>query len=189
MQDLITDLDTIERLADERAEENRKFRYFLKAILEWDDEKLDALVHALAREVTRAVDCTACANCCRVMGIGVIEADIQRLARRFGLTPQEFEERYVAPAPYGEKVIKETPCPFLRGNLCSIYEDRPADCAEFPHLLKPDFRGRTLGVLSNASFCPIVFNTLEQLKSHFRTGRMWFDDPDLEENGFEDEAL
>jgi Fe-S-cluster containining protein len=187
MQDLITDLDTIARLTDERARESEKFRYFLKAILEWDDEKLDALVHEIAREVTRGVDCTACANCCRSMRIAVIEADIQRLARRLGLTPQEFEAQYVQPIDYGDKVFAQTPCPFLRGNLCSLYEDRPADCAEFPHLLKPDFLGRTFGVLANASFCPIVFNTWERLKSHFRAGRMWFEDPDLEEDGLEDE--
>jgi len=39
--------------------------------------------------------------------------------------------------------IRATPCPFLKDNLCSVYEDRPADCSGFPYLYRPDFMSRT----------------------------------------------
>ena len=63
----------------------------------------------------------------------------------------------------GEKVIAESPCPFLRGDLCSLYEARPRDCREFPHLLKGEFRARATSTYTNAADCPIVFNVVEQL--------------------------
>ncbi|HEY2172027.1 MAG TPA: hypothetical protein VGJ30_20560 [Candidatus Angelobacter sp.] len=57
-----------------------------------------------------------------------------------------------------------TPCPFLKDNLCSVYEDRPADCSGYPYLYKPDFVSRTLGMIGRTFTCPIVYEVMEELK-------------------------
>ena len=130
---------------------------------------LDALVHEILAEVTAAIDCTTCANCCREMGVAVESEEIERLARHMGISAEEFESRHVATDnDYGEKFMPETPCPFLGGTLCTIYEDRPSVCREFPHLHKEGFRSRLLGVVDNSALCPIVFNVLEELKRRTR---------------------
>jgi hypothetical protein len=57
-----------------------------------------------------------------------------------------------------------TPCPFLKDNLCSVYEDRPAECSGYPYLYEPEFVSRTLGMLERTFACPIVYEVLEDLK-------------------------
>jgi hypothetical protein len=46
---------------------------------------------------------------------------------------------------------------------CSIYEVRPAVCADYPHLYR-NFRSRLWQVIDNAETCPIVYNVVERLK-------------------------
>ena len=163
MAELITDLGTIKRLAQEREQTYVELRAFIKWRLDWDDAKLDGVVREIARPIYEAVDCTSCANCCRTMLVGVHPGDTPRLARRLRLSEAEFEKRYLAVSKEGEKVIAESPCPFLRGSRCSAYEVRPRDCREFPHLLKGDFRSRSVSTFTNAADCPIVFNAVERL--------------------------
>jgi Fe-S-cluster containining protein len=57
------------------------------------------------------------------------------------------------------------PCPFLKGNNCTIHNFRPDDCRSYPHLHKKNFISRTIGVIKNCSVCPIVFNVYENLKN------------------------
>ena len=170
-EDLITDLRHIEATAARLYEENELFRKFLKHELAWPDKQLDAVVREIASEVTIRVDCLECGNCCRTMLYTLSDADVERLSRRLGISVLEFEERYVAASDGGEKVCAETPCPFLEGNRCTLYTDRPEDCREFPHLENTGFRARTLGAMRNAEVCPIVFNTVERLKERTRFPR------------------
>lgn len=163
MDHLITDPKEIARLAEINWDRNMDFRTFLKCSS--DTRKLDALVHEILAEVTAAIDCTTCGNCCRESGVAVTADEIERLAGRMGISAEEFESRHIAEDnDYGEKFMPETPCPFLGGNLCTIYEDRPQVCRDYPHLHKKDFWTRLLGVVQNTAVCPIVFNVYEELK-------------------------
>ena len=65
----------------------------------------------------------------------------------------------------GEYHFNTLPCPFLKNNLCSVYNFRPNDCRSYPHLHKKNFVSRTMSVVNNTSICPIVFNVYEELKS------------------------
>lgn len=168
MAKLITNLETIARITERDERRNMRFRSFIKGDLEWSDKRLDALVRKLFESVAAEIDCTQCANCCRVLGISVVQEDIERLAGRVGMDTPAFEEKYIIVEESGEKMIAESPCPFVDGNLCSVYEDRPCDCRDYPHIWKEDFRSRMMSVLNNAEVCPIVFNVLEQLKERFR---------------------
>lgn len=164
--DLLTDLTEIARLSELNFDSNSDFRACLRrGKLCSDDNELDALVHAIYAEIAPAIDCKSCANCCLKMCITVDDQDIERVAKRLGVSSEEFESQHVAAdGDYGEKFMPEEPCPMLGGTMCTVYEDRPKVCREFPHLDKDNFRTRLLGVIGSAEVCPIVFNVLEELK-------------------------
>lgn len=166
VDNLITDLREIARLSELNSDSNAEFRTYLKHNPRWEDSRdLDALVHAILSEVSAAIDCTTCGNCCRELCVSIENEDIERLARRVGTTPEEFESRYVAvDSDCGEKFMPESPCPFLGGNLCTVYEDRPIVCHEFPNLHKDNFQSRLAGAFDSADVCPIIFNVIEELK-------------------------
>ena len=48
-------------------EENWAFRIWLKVESDLDDDQLMPVVLRLAKEITAQIDCTTCANCCRVL--------------------------------------------------------------------------------------------------------------------------
>lgn len=50
---------------------------------------------------------------------------------------------------------------------CSIYEDRPKACREYPHTDRKKFYQIHALTIKNAETCPAVFHTLEQLKQEF----------------------
>ena len=165
MQDLITDLDTIYKLAQQQEDENIRFRQFVKYTLKWSDRRLDDLVGNIVHQVEAAIDCRACANCCRVLEVSLDTEDLLLLADHLGRPVEEIDADYAARGTLCDCSFAQSPCAFLQeDNLCSIYSARPRDCREYPHLQKGQFRQRMWQALSHAEDCPIVFNTLQQLK-------------------------
>lgn len=159
---IVTDLVQIEKLAERREDENWEYRAFLKGE-PLSSKKIDALVHRLHAEVSAQIDCTACANCCKTILPILDQEDIDNFARGLGMPSEEFAREYLTEADTG-MTFKSTPCPFLVDNKCSNYEHRPQDCASYPHLHKPGFLRRTVGVFGDCATCPIVFNVIEKLK-------------------------
>ncbi len=161
---IITDLVQIEKLSARREDENWEYRAYLKGA-PFSSKKVDAIVQRLHANVSAQIDCTACANCCKTILPILDQEDIDNFAKGLGVSGKEFAEQYLIAAE-GETgmTFKSTPCPFLVDNKCSNYEHRPKDCSSFPHLHKPDFLRRTIGVFSNCSTCPIIFNVIEGLK-------------------------
>ena len=73
-----------------------------------------------------------------------------------------FIEKYLKLDEEGDYVVKSTPCPFLgSNNYCSIYTDRPSDCARFPYTDEDVLFKRPALTLKNVTFCPIVYSVLE----------------------------
>lgn len=163
---LETRVSTLRRLARLRHDENLDFRAYLKE-LPFPSRAIDQATHHALRQVSARIDCTRCANCCRekqpLLGTG----DIRRLARATGLTLTSFKTRYLKAAPGSIKglVFKKRPCPFLKQDLCTVYNSRPQDCRSYPHLDRPDFVQRTGQAIANYGECPIVFNVYEILKN------------------------
>jgi len=160
----VTSLELIEELARQRERINWRFRSYVKARLAMSDEVLDEHVRDTSLSVAAQIDCTQCANCCKVLQPVVDAEDLDRLAGRLGISQGEFESRYVMREEFGEMCLNISPCPFLKDNLCSVYEDRPKACRDFPYLQSEGFRQRMIAVIENSARCPIVFNTLEELK-------------------------
>jgi Fe-S-cluster containining protein len=75
-----------------------------------------------------------------------------------------FIEKYLKLDEDGDYVVKSSPCPFLQAdNACSIYDERPSDCARFPYTDEDVILKRKPLTLKNASFCPIVHLVLEDI--------------------------
>src|SRR5438045_4934947 len=129
---MLTDLIQIRRLGEHKRDENLRLRLRLKR-RNFQERRMIRI----ARDVEEQIDCTACANCCRVATIRVIDRDIEKLARRFGLSRERFQQEYTTEDAEEGRVLKrnENGCVFLEGNLCSIYDVRPQTCAQFPHLI------------------------------------------------------
>ncbi len=169
---LIRDIPLIQRYSRHNEGEDFAFRAFLKGRLNLSNVELDAMVQETTEEVWKQIDCLKCGNCCRTLQIVVDDKDIQRLAQRLKTTTQQFAKQYVGIDEYQTQFLKSTPCVFLgEDNRCSVYEDRPQACHDFPYLHSEDFRSRTFMMIDNTSVCPIVFNVWQQLKERLKFRR------------------
>jgi uncharacterized protein len=161
------DLVQIRELAQEKADENWRFRQFLKAQCDLEPDEIDRRVFETTRRVWAGIDCTSCANCCRQVKPSFSEDEVNRLARRLGMKRGQFIERYLERTEAGSENpwrTRTTPCPFLKDKRCSVYEDRPADCSGYPYLYEPDFVFRTMAMIERTPTCPIVYEVMEDLK-------------------------
>jgi Fe-S-cluster containining protein len=161
------DPQVIARLAVEREDENWRFRTFLKHMKPVTLAKADRLTEEFGRAAEAAMDCTACGACCRDNCVPVsVEEQIQ-LASRLGISPDEFREQYLGTDDDGQPAIEATPCPFLKSSRCSVYEDRPQACRDYPYV-GGNVASRMVGIIERAGTCPIIFEMLERLK-----GAVW----------------
>jgi hypothetical protein len=163
---MTVDLAQIRALAERKEEENRRFRQFVKFGCKLDSDEMDKQVWETTRRVWARIDCTACANCCREVKPTFSEEEVSRLAARLGTTPPQFIDTYLEPNGDGDNPwqTRTSPCPFLKDNRCSVYEDRPADCKGYPYLYESEFSSRTMGMIERTCTCPIVFEVIEALK-------------------------
>jgi uncharacterized protein len=167
---LETDLARIAKTARRKEAENWRFQSFLKNYDGTIDE-LDKIVHDLYQQVSSRIDCRQCANCCHIMQPSFTPADLADFSQGLGLEVNQFKEKYLVKDEETPDLFRlnALPCPFLSGNLCLNYAHRPQDCRSFPHLHKPHFSARLMGVIENSAVCPLVFNVYEQLKKEIWT--------------------
>ena len=162
--DLIREIPVIAKRAAANEEEDFRFRAYLKGH-SMSGARLDARVREITDDVWSQIDCTTCANCCRAYTTSVDDVDIARLAKRLEITTAEFGKRYIDGVIDGEKQLISKPCVFLGDdNRCTVYDDRPKVCRDFPYLHKEDFVFRLLMMIENTSACPIVYNVWDRLK-------------------------
>jgi Fe-S-cluster containining protein len=159
-----TNLCKIKYYAQKNEEENWKFRSCLKD-LNQTDAQIDSAVFEIVDHIIKQIDCKTCANCCKEKSPVVLEEEILSISGKLEISEEEFENKYLEKTGESDELImNKRPCPFLKNNLCEIYDNRPEDCRSYPHLHKEGFRYRLMGVIENYSVCPIVFNALDQLK-------------------------
>src|SRR3989475_8030429 len=129
--EIITDLTQIQRATVAKENENGEFRTFVKLEVELSDRRLNTLVSETTSEVWKHIDCRSCANCCRTRQPVFSRTEAQRIAAYLGLSLEELRARYLtSDAETGKYITRSLPCPFLDGNLCSIFEMRPAFCPD-----------------------------------------------------------
>jgi len=156
------DLPKIRDKARSAEPENKKFFARLKKSV---PRGLDDTVQRLHVEAFREIDCLHCANCCKTTSPIFRQHDIERIARRLRMRPAELIEKYLHVDEDGDHVLNSAPCAFLGpGNYCSVYEDRPAACREYPHTERKRFHQVLDLALKNTAVCPAVFRIVEELK-------------------------
>jgi len=162
--DIETDIERIKSLAEAKEDENWRFRAYLKG-LDLPGAALDRLVWRHLEDVTRRIDCCACANCCTIISPLLSHKDVRRLAGHLDIEKTQLIAEYLRLSKERDRyVFQHTPCRFLQDKRCTVYEARPDDCRSFPHLHKREFRSRLIGVVENCSICPIVYHVFEGLK-------------------------
>ncbi|MEQ9569939.1 MAG: YkgJ family cysteine cluster protein [Longimicrobiales bacterium] len=88
-------------------------------------------------------NCLKCPGyCCTYPRIPVTDADVARLAARFGITPERARRRFTKKGgEEGERVLRhkddpifDSSCRFLdsEARRCTIYEHRPDACRDYP---------------------------------------------------------
>lgn len=156
------DIGKYHQLALQKQKEHRKFPATLKKKA---PKNLDKIVQEVHTEVFREIDCTKCANCCKILGPLFTESDISRIAKHFRMRLPVFEDMYLRVDEDNDKVFKSMPCPFLgEDNLCSIYDVRPKACREFPHTDRKKIYQINHLTIQNTLICPAVYLFVEKLQ-------------------------
>src|SRR5258706_16220020 len=161
---MITDLVQIRLLGDRKRQENERFRRHMKS-----HDHSDRILRRIAEEVEEQIDCTQCANCCRVATAKVTERDLERLARYLRIKPARVMADYTVESEEEGRVLQrnnQTGCVFLDGNTCTVYDARPESCQKFPHVVRGNgsIASRMWEFVDRACYCPIVYNSLEAFK-------------------------
>jgi uncharacterized protein len=153
------------------AERHHKANFkFLRSLKMKNAGPVDHMARELHREVFSIIDCTKCANCCKVVPTLFTAEDVARVALHLGLDEAVFTAKYLkkcADEPGWES--KDLPCPFLASdNRCTVYDARPTACADYPHTDKTDVAGRTHSLAEKTLDCPAAFYVVEELQARGR---------------------
>lgn len=144
---------------------HNEFKQVLVKLKKTDTSKADKQFHELHEQAFDEIDCLDCANCCRTLGPRITDTDIRRISIALKVKERDFIEKYLHLDEDKDFVFKHMPCPFLDAeNYCSIYENRPKACREYPHTDRKRVMQIADLTLKNASVCPAVFYILERLK-------------------------
>lgn len=161
---VLTDLVQIKTLGEKKRVENERFRRYLKA-----HDHSDRILRRIGVGVEEQIDCTVCANCCRVATVRVSKRDIEHMAKALSLSVARFLAEYTTESEDEGRILKRTAqgCVFLEGNLCGIYDHRPSNCDDFPHVVRGSgsIVSRMWEFVDRAVYCPIVYNSLEAFKA------------------------
>ena len=153
--------DNLHNWEKKSREQQKLFKNFLARANK--NKVLNALPQ-LHEEAFEKVDCLKCAACCKNYSPRFKTPDVKRISRHLGMKESVFIETYLRVDDEGDFVTKSTPCPFLGSdNYCSIYDQRPSDCARFPYTNEDIIIKRQQLTLKNSSFCPITYYVLDQL--------------------------
>ena len=153
--------DTLHNWQKKSKEKQKQYKQMLERA---DKNKVLKHLPDLHEEAFEKVDCLQCAACCKNYSPRFKTPDVKRISKYLGMKESNFIETYLRVDDEGDFVVKSSPCPFLgEDNRCSIYEERPSDCARFPYTDEDVLVKRQALTLKNATFCPIVVHVLDRL--------------------------
>ena len=158
----------IRMLGEKKRDENERFRRHMKS-----RDHSDRILRRIAEGIEEHIDCTQCANCCRVATAMVTERDAERLARALHIKPARFLAEYTDETEEEGRILRRTEengCVFLSGNECTVYDARPDSCQKFPHVVRGagSIASRMWQFADRACYCPIVYNSLEAFKKELK---------------------
>ncbi|MDZ4751730.1 MAG: YkgJ family cysteine cluster protein [Flavobacteriales bacterium] len=127
---------------------------------------LDQQFHVQHDKAFEEIECLQCANCCKTTSPIFRNVDIDRISHHLGIKPSAFTEKYLHVDGDGDWVLNSAPCAFLGSdNYCSIYEDRPKACREYPHTDRKNMYQIMDLTYRNSLICPAVARVVEKMKA------------------------
>ena len=165
---MITDLVQIRMLGEKKRDENQRFRRHLRS-----HSHSDRILRRIAENIEDQIDCLQCGNCCKVATAVLAERDVERLARHLRISRDRFLADYTMQSQEEGLILrrtKEAGCIFVDGTACTVYEARPDTCQRFPHVVRGagSIASRMWQFADRATYCPIVYNSLEAFKEELR---------------------
>ncbi len=125
---------------------------------------LDTLFHVEHQKVFQKIDCLKCANCCKTTSPIFRDVDIKRLSKSLKMSESGFIKTYLHMDKDSDYVLNFAPCPFLGvDNYCSVYENRPLACREYPHTDRKNMYQILDLSRKNTEVCPAVSRIFENL--------------------------
>lgn len=151
--------DQIKPFLEKALKENRLFKIYLR---KYSSAKVDKYVSQFYDLIAPQIDCTKCANCCKILYPPFQPSDLDIVSKFLNRNLDELKSDF----NYDENGMyyaKQKPCALLNDNKCAAYSIRPLSCQDFPHLKQKGFRFKK-NVWENYQICPIIFNVVEMLK-------------------------
>ena len=134
-----------------------------------ETEKADNISQRAHREVFAATNCLECAQCCKGYSPIILEEDIERIAQHLNMPEHQFAANYLMLDEDDEWVFYTQPCPFLaNNNHCTIYEVRPASCADYPHTGRSGLADIADLTIINAEICTAVEHILHHIERQLK---------------------
>jgi hypothetical protein len=156
------------------ARKKKSLSVFLDVLDKLVPDDMPEIVARAEANVWNKVSCMECANCCKTMTPTFTKADVIRISGHLGMTPKDFKDKWlVKEEGTGDWINKTQPCQFLVDNKCSIYDVRPADCAEFPHHDKKPFDLYNDTFKNNLIHCPATLMLVDSLKKEIERDYEW----------------
>jgi Fe-S-cluster containining protein len=158
------------KLIEDRKLAIKETKSTFKKLNRINKKKLDDVFHNEHDTVFEKIDCLKCANCCKTTSPIFRDSDIKKLAKRFRVKTHEFINSYLKMDADGDHVLRTAPCPFLwDDNTCSVYEDRPLACKEFPHTDRKNMYQILDLTKKNTEVCPAVCDIIKNIEANFET--------------------
>jgi len=144
---------------------NPELKKFLDQLKRKKVRNLDDVFQETHEEVFEETDCLTCANCCKTTSPIFTDKDVVRLAKHFRMRPADFIVKYLRVDEDNDYVLISAPCPFLGSdNYCSVYEERPNACREYPHTDRKNMYQVLDLTYRNTLVCPAVLKIVEEVK-------------------------
>lgn len=156
------DLSFFNKAAKAKSKSNKEY---ISALRKKKPQLVDQHFHQLHDEVFAEINCLECANCCKTTSPIFYPTDIERVAKALKMKPGNFIEKYLRIDDENDFVLKSSPCPFLDSeNYCSVYENRPKACRDYPHTNRKKMVQIMDLTYKNTLVCPAVLEIVERLK-------------------------
>jgi uncharacterized protein len=132
--------------------------------------ELDAIFSKQHDIVFKNTDCLTCANCCRNYSPIIEPEEIPRLLKAIDIDSATLFSKYIEMDDEGDFVFQSQPCPMLdlETNKCSIYDQRPKACAEYPHTNMKQIKKHLDLLEKNIDICPaantILANVMKEIE-------------------------
>ena len=161
-------MDYFEELESGRLNQ-KEYQKTLKRLKKKKNKEVDSAFEEFHEEAFESIDCLNCANCCKTTSPIFRDIDIKRISKKLKVKEKEFINSNLRMDQDGDYVLKTSPCLFLdTDNTCSIYEDRPLACREYPHTNRKNMYQIFDLTLINSEVCPAVVTILDQINLKYK---------------------